>query len=281
MKITNNKIIKILIIFTIVIITIFAMIPVHKNYKAIPWMNDLSDNTIISEMLIPGTHDSGATHSIFDVSGKCQDLNIKSQLNIGVRFFDIRLQLVNNELVVVHSFVDQNLKFSKVLKDIDNFLNDYNSEFIIISIKEDNSPKNSNIDFTEAVLSQLSKYDKISLANNLPTTLKEARGNIYILNRFTTEEAGISAKQGWQDSTTFEIESLYIQDNYCVDSFIVKKEDINKTFEYSKTNKDKIILNFTSCYLNNAFPPTYAGEVAKDVNKYLIEYLYVLDVVFK
>ena len=90
------------------------MVPIAKTNKAKPWMKNLSDNTLISEMIIPGTHDSGAMHSLFDVSGKCQDMKISDQLKIGVRFLDIRLQLLNNELVVVHSFVDQNLKFSKV-----------------------------------------------------------------------------------------------------------------------------------------------------------------------
>lgn len=65
-------------------------------------------------MVIPGTHDSGAMHSIFDVAGKCQDLNIQQQLKIGVRFLDIRLRLKNDELEVVHSFVEQKLSFRSV-----------------------------------------------------------------------------------------------------------------------------------------------------------------------
>lgn len=68
-------------------------------------MKNLDDSLLISDMTIPGTHDSGALHSIFDVAGKCQDLNIKQQLKVGVRFLDIRLRLKNNELEVVHSFV--------------------------------------------------------------------------------------------------------------------------------------------------------------------------------
>ena len=42
-------------------------------------------------------------------------LSIKKQLKVGIRFLDIRLQLVNDELVVVHSFVDQDLTFKYVL----------------------------------------------------------------------------------------------------------------------------------------------------------------------
>ena len=202
-----------LIILFITIISIFALIPIEKSYETNAWMKEVDDNTLITNMSIPGSHDSGATHSIFDVAGKCQDLSIKTQLTIGVRFLDLRLQLVNNEFKIVHSFVDQKLKFSKVLNDIDNFLSKYDSEFIIMSIKEDNSSKDSTINFNEALLTQLLQYDKITLNNTLPNTLKEARGKIYILNRFTSQDIGIAAYYGWQDSTTFDIDNLHIQDN--------------------------------------------------------------------
>ena len=46
-----------------------------------------------------------------------------------------------------------------------------------------------------------------------------------------------------------------------------------KKVEYSATNKEKLVLNFTSCYLDKAFPPSYAGTAAKDVNEWLKAYL--------
>lgn len=272
---SNKKtvIIKISIVICMILITLLAFIPINKNYKPVTWMKNINDNTLITEMAIPGSHDSGATRSLFDVSGKCQDLDISKQLNIGVRFLDIRLKLLNNELVVVHSFVDQKLKFNKVLDDINDFITKNKSEFLIISIKEDDSPKNSNIDFDETVISQLSKYKTIVFDNTLPKTLKEARGKVYILNRFTNEEIGIHAYSGWHDSTSFELNNLYVQDNYCINDFETKKNDILNTFNYSNINNDKLILNFTSCYLDNAFPPTYAGSIAKNINNWLLEYI--------
>ena len=32
-------------------------------------------------------------------------------------------------------------------------------------------------------------------------------------------------------------------------------------------------LNYTSCYLNGVFPPTYAGTPARKINKWLNDYL--------
>ena len=111
-------IIKILLVVIVILLTKIAMSPININYPTNEWMKNVDDNKLINDLVIPGTHDSGLTHSIFDVAGKCQDMTIINQLNAGVRFLDIRLQLVKNELKIVHSFVDQDLDFFDVLKDI-------------------------------------------------------------------------------------------------------------------------------------------------------------------
>lgn len=271
MKLDKKNMIKLAIVTIVaIIIALVAIIPINSKYEKKLWMKDLANDTIISDMSIPGTHDSGATRSIFDVAGKCQDMSIVNQLKIGVRFLDLRLQLVNDELRIVHSFVDQKLLFKKVLKDISEFIKENSSEFIIVSIKEDADSKKTKVTFYDKVIEELSKYDNISFDDTLPTTLGEARGKIYILNRFTSNDIGIKAYHGWKDSTSFELGDLYVQDNYCLESVDIKKQDILNTFDYSLTS-NKLVLNFTSCYLENSFPPTYAATPAKDINKWLIE----------
>ena len=251
-----------------IIISIFAMIPIQKNYRVNPWMKNVSEDRLITTMSIPGTHDSGATHSIFDVAGKCQDLDIEAQLEIGVRFFDIRLQQVNDKFNVVHSFVDQKLDFEDVVEDMVDFIEDYPSEFLLVSIKEDADSKNSYKDFQSLLLSYLDE-EEFCFDSTLPKTLKEARGKIYILSRFNST-IGINAYEGWEDSTTFALNDLYVQDNYSIDDINIKKKDIENSINFAKDNKDKLVLNFTSCYLNNAFPPTYAGTAALTINPWLI-----------
>ncbi len=271
---TKKRIITaISIILSIILISIFALIPIEEKHDLSIWMKDVDDNTLITTMSIPGTHDSGATHSIFDVAGKCQDTTIKTQLELGVRFLDLRLQLVNNEFKIVHSFVDQKLKLKSVLKDIYTFINEHISEFLIISIKEEADSKKSNLEFEEALKKELKEYEDIICYDNLPNTLKEARGKIYILSRYNNASIGIKAYSGWKDSTTFTLDNLYVQDNYCIDDIEIKKQDIIDTINFSKTNNNNLVLNFTSCYLDNAFPPTYAGTAALNINPWLIDYL--------
>jgi len=111
-----------------------APLTVADGTDGASWMAGIEDSTPINELSIPGSHDTGATHSIADVAGIFQTLGIYDQLNIGIRFLDIRLQLVNDKLRVVHSFVDQALNFDTVLGDITDFILNNPSEFLIISI---------------------------------------------------------------------------------------------------------------------------------------------------
>ena len=103
----------VLIISTLVSFLTLNPIDRFETRAARPWMKEVSDDYLIKQMSIPGTHDSGATHSIFDVAGKCQDLRIQSQLNIGVRFFDLRLQLKNDELDLCIRVKNRRGRFSR------------------------------------------------------------------------------------------------------------------------------------------------------------------------
>ena len=56
------------------------------NYQLYNWMSSINGNTSLSLLSIPGTHDSGAMHEPFYSVAKCQNLNLKEQLEIGVRY---------------------------------------------------------------------------------------------------------------------------------------------------------------------------------------------------
>jgi len=257
----------------IIVFAVLAMVPMTsvRSDEGASWMAKVPDETRITEMSIPGSHDSGATHSIGDVAGKCQDLSIADQLKAGVRFLDIRLRLFGDSLRVVHSMVDQSLSFESVMDDINAFLKENDSETVIISIKEDYDPTDSTLTFERAVDDKLSDYEMVD-KGKLPSTLGEARGKAYILARYTTV-TGIAAYSGWADSTTFDLGGMHIQDHYCLDSVDEKIDDIKAAFEYSDDHPDKLTLNFTSGYLDGAFPPSYSGTTAKKVNVFLKKYL--------
>ena len=266
----------IILLVSILTISLIAMIPINRSYnkKVEPWMSYVNDDVRLVDMSIPGTHDSGATHSIFDVSGKCQELNIKQQLNVGVRFFDLRLQLKNDDFKIIHGPVDQRLSFDSVLKDLTSFLSKYDSEFIIISIKQESENINSSKSFEDVLKQKLDQYESlINFNNTLPETVKEARGKIHILSRYNLS-FGYPCFYNWTDDDTFILDSLYVQDNYCINDVDEKIDDIKDTIMVSNSDSnDKLVLNFTSCYIDNAFPPTYATTAANYINSWFVDYL--------
>ncbi|MDO4364395.1 MAG: phosphatidylinositol diacylglycerol-lyase, partial [Clostridia bacterium] len=59
------------------------------------WMSGIKDDTAISDISMPGTHDSGTQNVDLPIWSKTQSLSISEQLNIGVRYFDLRLEHVS------------------------------------------------------------------------------------------------------------------------------------------------------------------------------------------
>lgn len=265
------------------ITSFFAVFPISKKSstnKGINWMKDLDDSRTLTSLSIPGSHDSGALHSIGDLAGKCQDLSIYEQLEAGARFFDIRLQQKDDELKIVHGFVDQNLSFNQTLNDFKKFLIENPSEGLIVSIKKESNAINTSASFDDSLKSALKDYSSLwDLSGIIPDNLGKLRGKIFLISRYSDSTIGLDAYEGWLDpnsssiTNTFDIErsNLHVQDYYQVNDVINKKNEISKCFDYSKENQSVLTLNFSSCYFINAFPPTYAGTTAKIINNWLIE----------
>lgn len=235
------------------------------------WMNGVNDATLIKDMNIPGTHDTMALRSIGDLAGKCQSLSLEEQLKIGVRFLDIRLQLDKNDLKAVHGIVDQKVKFASIVNTVDAFLANHPSEFIIMSIKEDEKASKSTITFDEAV----NKYKMDNWVGNATTlaatTLGTMRGKVLVLSRYKNASIGIDADSGWADNATFTLPNgIYVQDEYKQKNNENKIEAIKNCFGHVSTS---LRINFLSGYLESGFPPSYAPSVANAINPWIKENL--------
>ena len=251
-----------------VALTLVAVLPMQAgDIDRSEWMAALDDGAPLHSLTLPGTHDSGALHSIAEISGKCQSLSVKEQLNIGVRFLDIRLQLVDNGLKVVHSFVDQMTDFEDVLADMTDFIRAHESEFLIVSIKEDASPVRSEKAFAEVLEGMLLSHSEINPARTLPETVGAARGGIHVLARYKNASVGLPCYDGWEDDDTFVLGDVYIQDNYRVSDTEEKLADVHSTYAVAREGKYSLVLNYTSCYLSTCFPPIYAGLPAHEINR--------------
>lgn len=244
----------------------FSVMPLERSQADFScWMAVLPEETAISSLSVPGTHDSGALHAFADVSGKCQAVPIEEQLEMGVRFFDIRLRQDEDSLHVVHSFVDQRTTLEEVLDAFSDFVEENPSEFLIFSFKEDTSPVRPSMPFAQCLEGYLSGCPAFQKDRALPAALGEARGKCFVLARYAGASAGVEAFDGWKDDDSFPLSQLYVQDNYRVASADEKFADIEKTLALSTEEHYDLVLNFTSCYLTSGFPPTYAAAPARDI----------------
>ena len=67
------------------------------------WMSSVSDETFISELSIPGTHDSASDERGCNGDAcQCQDATLEEQLNLGVRAFDIRLSYDTGAVTITY-----------------------------------------------------------------------------------------------------------------------------------------------------------------------------------
>lgn len=111
-----------------------------KNvFKALPC------DIYLSEINIPGTHDSCTAFCTMSNMCRCQNMTVKEQLDAGVRLFDIRLYKKGQGFYLCHSiadcFTDEDKKikldFDAVLSDFRAFLKENPEETLIVSIKQD------------------------------------------------------------------------------------------------------------------------------------------------
>lgn len=99
------------------------------------WMSRLKDSARLRELSIPGTHDSVALHDTqYHVT---QTLDLSKQLNAGIRFLDIRLKCVNDELRGFHAGGDQKINFDQILNSVDDFLRANPREVVFARIKNE------------------------------------------------------------------------------------------------------------------------------------------------
>ena len=212
------------------------------------WMTQLSDNTYLYDLSIPGTHDSG-TSAVGGIA-KCQNTTIATQLQAGIRYFDIR---VDEGLNIKHSSVDCKIDFSDVMNDFKEYLSLHPGEVILMEL--------SNSSSGEEVAGPLSSYlnDPIMWTGNYIPTLGEARGKVVLLRRFAGSSKGINILDIWPDDTVnpdavngdgckFYIEDRYFSADEAIHDTREKSELVNNAIQDAINNpgNQKMYLIFNS-----------------------------------
>lgn len=268
------------------------------DVRAINWMSAVPDSTKLSNMSIPGTHDSCTQNVDMRYIFQCQDASIATQLKYGYRYLDMRLVLEKRSgqetLVLKHNIARckvsdspfaRTLTLADVLKDVYAFLNEHQSETVIMCMKAENS-KDDVAAMQKALYEMINQAsERWYLKNEIPT-LGAVRGRIVLATRFDdklqvgSDRCGLYF--GWTDQGDRTVltdptadsvingrETLCVQDryNYDVDDKITA---IRTCLDSSRAADDTFFLNFTSTSGSGAVG--HPKEYAKDINLDLYAY---------
>lgn len=246
------------------------------------WMSHIPDETNISKLNIPGTHNSGAFFKLSPPSVRCQGGSIDHQLKNGIRFLDIRLskdymsrgEKVEELMIVRGKFpvkLSGSYKFRKALDEIYSFLEKNPTETILVSIKFENTMLNFNKATDEFAKLLFQKYighnrDRWYLSDQIPT-LKYCRGKAILLRRFPVIENGTYKKFGipsnWNySSLTYEDSHICVQDCYEIKS----TDDLNKKVKLIKN----MITKASDYNVNNNINSTTSMKMTINNNENLI-----------
>lgn len=254
------------------------------------WMRGVPGAKKLSELSIPGTHDSGSRDPAIDDAIQktrltTQTRTVQEQLEDGIRFLDIRVRYINGTFALYHEDVSVNLDFEMVRIVCKKFLAAHPRETIIMSIKEESTATRNTAGVT--FQDRFDQYVNVKpnlwyLLNAIPT-LGDVRGKIVLFRRFpldanTTTPRGIDAYH-FVDNATFTITGppkLKIQDGFLVEI------DENKPGKYTNvenllTKASKPSSNMNVLYVNFAsgaggLPRTTPKAVSDFINPKLVTY---------
>ncbi len=267
------------------------------------WMAQLSDETSLADIALPGTHDSATQYVQLSFFSKCQGTGIADQLDSGFRYLDIRLgEEVSDDgetsLKLMHGFTtcrrgilpwSSPLYLMYVLKDCYEFLEENPTETIVFNVKYEHGDLET-AEFQELLYAEiLENEDMWYLGSEVPA-LGDVRGKIVLARRYE-DEAGLGEDAGlqlaWTDQpgsadTYLSIEAnenpactLIVQDRYeygSDDKWNAFLAGIEGEYADNVTSDadHQININFLSTKGTLAYGHPY--HYAKDLNERLLAY---------
>lgn len=149
------------------------------------WMSLVSDDKKLSDITIPGTHNTCA-HKVNFIA-KCQNTSVSEQLKSGIRFLDIRCRHINDRFDLHHGISYLGSTFETMKNDCYEFLTRNPSETIVMMIKTEFKAKGNKCSFEEVFIKYANQNPGLWFVKEHLPCLKEVRGKIVLLRRFYSQ----------------------------------------------------------------------------------------------
>ncbi|WP_255208006.1 phosphatidylinositol-specific phospholipase C [Myxococcus sp. AM009] len=234
------------------------------------WMSWVPDSTSLAALSLPGTHDTMAYQSYGGSLTQTQSLDLRRQLDAGIRALDIRCRHIADSFTIHHGVVYLHVNFDDVLRTAIQFLNANPSETLVMRVKKEHTEENVTRSFAatfEAYRNNPAYRPYLWTGGHVPA-LGEVRGKIVILDDFGGGAYGIpwgglDLQDAWTVSTIFDID----------DKWSKVRAHLGRTNTGSPST---LFVNFLSGASALAHPFTVAGGDGmgiRGVNDFAIDHL--------
>ena len=162
------------------------------------WMSHLPDDLLLSQISLPGTHQSGS----FDGGdiARNQTMSIAEQLKAGIRYFDFRVKVrgmserdartSSSKLEIWHG-IERNELFDTAEKAVNEFLNAHPSEAVVFYVqRETRGPAGEYNPLIDDEFEHYAKRSGWITNSSMIPRLGDVRGKVFVI---TNENSAISS----------------------------------------------------------------------------------------
>ena len=251
------------------------------------WMAQLSGTTELSQLTLPGTHDT-CTASLTEAA-KCQNWDLATQLQYGIRYVDIRCRHIQDVFAIMHENFYVGFNFGEGVRDVCvEFLKANPTECIVMQVKHEDTDSDPQGTFQQVFDGYRQGFESFFYLDDRIPTLGEVRGKIVVVRRFDldpgSDPRGLSPDP-WKDNTTFDVPpypasngetvTFHIQDKYNLDPYGgigAKWLALKPLLDQANADpSDAWYINFASGTAPGNFD--FPDAVARTVNPQLYDYL--------
>ncbi len=249
------------------------------------WMSRIDSNRSIAELSIPGTHDSlafkfrGAVGKVAKKGSTCQDLDLASQLAVGARYFDIR---VDNDCDGRHGLAICSTNLRDTLETMCGFLRQHREETILFRLMNQSQlgTHNNSREFEKKIRGIIQSFqdyiwktERDGSGEPIVPTLGKLRGKILILDRLK----GSDRYSSYADGYGLKFDCIDWEEQYKKPNVDTKQRRIEEHIEGNLANPLKLIgcgVNATGSDSEVVFAKNTPIDYANSCNPRMRDYLY-------
>lgn len=280
------------------------LLGLNAGVQADDWMSRLPDRLFVSQVSIPGSHDSATGNGVsLAAFSQCQDIDVASQWSAGVRAFDFRPIVKDDHLNINHGIAETKLRFDEALCLLRDSLIAHPTEFAVVHVLYASGYENDKDTYVNMLRELLERDDLKDYFVEFRRDLRvsDLRGKMLILSRDQYASKPITGGFfqnwcGWLDWNAQTAGTIYGAGNsndyrsklYVQDYSNTKDEEggvatkvnaINQMLDFSTkhsvTDASEVVwvFNFASAYPGSISTASGYRENATYTNAAIIEYL--------